>query len=78
MNVSENLEITRTHFRVYGTRALLKPPFRLCEISLVNFKPNESFDTTALGGDGGISYAEKRIKHRASVRNSMQVDTPFR
>lgn len=77
MNVSENLGITRTHFRVYGTRALLNPPLRLCEISLVNFKPNKFFHATALRGDGGISYAEKRIKHRVDSRDAVQFDAPF-
>jgi hypothetical protein len=67
MNVSENFGITRTHFRVCGTRALLNPPFRLCEISFVNFKPDKFFHATALRGDGGIPNAEKRIKHRANA-----------
>jgi hypothetical protein len=53
------------------------PPLRLCEISLVDFKSDKFFHAAPLRRDGGISYAEKRIKHRADARSSMQVDAPF-
>src|SRR4030095_12978294 len=49
----------------------------LCEISLVDFKPHEFFDTAALRGDGGISNPEKRIEHRFNARNSVQFDAPL-
>src|SRR5882724_4838240 len=77
MNVSENLEITRTHFRVCGTRALRNPPLRLCKISLVDFKSDKFCHAAAPSSNGGISNAEKRIEHRFDSGDAVQFDAPF-
>lgn len=54
-----------------------KAPLRLCEISLVDFKSDESLHAAALGGDGGISNTEERIEHRFDSRDAVQFDAPF-
>ena len=48
------------------TLSCFQAPLRLCEISFVDFKPDESFHATALSGNGRVSDAEKRIKHRTN------------
>src|SRR4029453_12575252 len=59
------------------TLQCFQTPLGPCEINVVDLESDESLHAAALSGDGGISNAEKRIKHGANSGNSVHLDAPF-